>query len=223
VPLPVTELSHIGELAGDVGLHLAQHLKEREDELVRERRLFDSKLVQQGDRITLDIDLRLEELTKLRETKMKEFKQVEKKAAEEQGAAPTEMKQNHRNQILAIEELMSTERERMEKFRDSEAEEAEVMFARAEKIKRGEMERRRATAGDNIARIRLEVSRKIRSRELEWQGKCRLCRTHRVLLIQYLSLHCQNLTLSPSHGCNPNRTGSQVATSCPSQGTSKKE
>jgi len=149
---------------------LAQHLKEREDELVRERRLFDSKLAQQSDRINLDIDLRLEELAKNKESMMKEFKQIEKKAAEEQGAAPTEMKQHHRNQILAIEELMSTERERMEKFRDSEAEEAEIMFARAEKIKRGEMERRRATAGDNTARIRLEVSRKIRNRELEWQG-----------------------------------------------------
>jgi hypothetical protein len=82
------------------------------------------------------------------------------------------MKQNHRNQILAIEELMSTERERMEKFRESEAEEAEIMFSRAEKIKRGEMERRKAIAGDNVARIRLEVSRKIRNRELEWQGQC---------------------------------------------------
>jgi hypothetical protein len=173
---------------------LVQHLKEREDELVRERRLFDSKLVQQGDRITLDIDLRLEELTKLRETKMKEFKQVEKKAAEEQGAAPTEMKQNHRNQILAIEELMSTERERMEKFRESEAEEAEIMFSRAEKIKRGEMERRKAIAGDNVARIRLEVSRKIRNRELEWQGRCIF---FSLLKLPLFTPHSPPLTRSP--------------------------
>jgi hypothetical protein len=90
----------------------------------------------------------------------------------------------------------------MEKFRDSEAEEAELMFARAEKIKRGEMERRRATAGDNTSRIRLEVSRKIRNRELEWQGTLFSIfsfffsgKVTRFLLKRLLTISCLHLIL----------------------------
>ncbi len=37
---------------------LAEHVKERTDELEREKRLFDSKLAQQNDRINLDIEVR---------------------------------------------------------------------------------------------------------------------------------------------------------------------
>jgi hypothetical protein len=45
------------------------------------------------------------------------------------------------------------------------------MFTRAENIKRAEMERRKAMAGENIARIRQEVAGKVKAAEAEWQGK----------------------------------------------------
>lgn len=43
------------------------------------------------------------------------------------------------------------------------------MFDRAEAIKMAEMERRKAMASENIARIRMEVSQKVRAAEAEWQ------------------------------------------------------
>ena len=43
------------------------------------------------------------------------------------------------------------------------------MFDRAEAIKLAEMERRKAMASENIARIRMEVSQKVRAAEAEWQ------------------------------------------------------
>ena len=125
---------------------------------------------QQIDRINLDVELRQDELVKLKEAKKIEFKGIEKKAREELGAAPTEMTQSHRNQLIAIDELMISERQRLEQFRDDETGEARIMFERAEAIKEAETERRKASAGDNVARIRMEVGRKVKNFEKEWQG-----------------------------------------------------
>ena len=44
-----------------------------------------------------------------------------------------------------------------------------MMFDRAEAIKMAEMERRKAMASENIARIRMEVAQKVRAAEAEWQ------------------------------------------------------
>lgn len=148
---------------------LNNHVKERDSETKRERDLFEAKISQQIDRINLDVELRQDELVKMKETKKVEFKAIEKQAREELGAAPTEMTQSHRNQLIAIDELMVTERARLVTFRDDETNEARIMFERAETIKEGETERRKAAAGDNIARIRLEVGRKVKSFEQEWQ------------------------------------------------------
>merc|ERR1712023_337487 len=87
----------------------------------------------------------------------------------ELGAAPTEMTQSHRNQLIAIDELMVSERTRLEKYRDDESSEATIMFERSQAVKRAETERRKAAAGDNVARIRLDVSKKVKS--FEWQGQ----------------------------------------------------
>jgi hypothetical protein len=149
---------------------LNNHVKEREDELNRENKLFQAKVSQQIDRINLDVELRQEELEKHKETKKAEFKIIEKKAREEHGAAPTEMTQSHRNQLIAIDELMTSERTRLEKYRDDETAEAQIMFERSQATKKAETERRKAAAGDNIARIRLEVSRRVKNFESEWQG-----------------------------------------------------
>ena len=149
---------------------LNNHVKERNEEIKRERDLFESKVSQQIDRINLDVELRQDELVKLKEAKKIEFKGIEKKAREELGAAPTEMTQSHRNQLIAIDELMISERQRLEQFRDDETGEARIMFERAEAIKEAETERRKASAGDNVARIRMEVGRKVKNFEKEWQG-----------------------------------------------------
>jgi hypothetical protein len=146
------------------------HVREREDEVERERNLFESKVAQQIDRINLDIEMRYDELVRMKEAKKVEFKGIEKKAREELGAAPTEMTQSHRNQLIAIDELMVTERQRLEQFRDEETGEARIMFERAELIKIAETDRRKASAGDNVARIRLDVMKKVKSFEAEWQG-----------------------------------------------------
>jgi hypothetical protein len=148
---------------------LNNHVKEREAEIERERNLFESKIAQQIDRINLDMDVRQDELEKMKAAKKIEFKAIEKKAREELGAAPTEMTQSHRNQLIAIDELMVTEKQRLEKYRDDETGEARVMFERGEATKAAETERRKASAGDNIARIRLEVMKKVKVFEQEWQ------------------------------------------------------
>ena len=81
----------------------------------RERKLFVSKLAQQNDKIHLDIEVRRAELEKLKESRKKEFLVVERAAREEFGAAPTEMIQNHRNMLLAIDEQMLSEQQNTEK------------------------------------------------------------------------------------------------------------
>eukprot|EP00981_Chlorochromonas_danica_P002026 scaffold413_cov176-Ochromonas_danica.AAC.22 len=150
---------------------LKDYLKDREDELDRERKLFINKLAQQNDRIRLDIELRKQELEKLKEGRKKEFQAVERKAREELGAAPTEMIQDHRAQLLAIDEQMASEQANTEQYRSQEEQQARVMFDRTEQIKRNEMERRRAMAAENIARIRQEVAVKVKAAEAEWQVK----------------------------------------------------
>merc|ERR1711991_431951 len=74
---------------------LANHVKEREEELDREEKLFSAKIAQQIDRINLDVELRQEELEKHKEEKKAEFKAVEKQEREEKGAASTETTQSH--------------------------------------------------------------------------------------------------------------------------------
>jgi len=157
---------------------LAEYLEEREAEKARERKVFEAKLAQQNDRINLDMDLRDEELLKTKEAKKKEFSEIEKKAREEQGAAPTEMIQAHRQVLLSIDELMASERRNTEAYRSDEERQARIMFDRAEAIKLGDIERRKAVAHENCARIRLEVATRAKAAEAEWQQ-----RTNRWLVV----------------------------------------
>jgi len=150
---------------------LDEHITERSAELEREKRLFKQKLDQQNDRIALDIELRKGELERLKETRKKEFMAEERKAREELGAPPTEMMSDHRNQLLAIDELMISEQQNTLKYREEEDLQAQIMFDRAQDIKLAEMERRRSIASDNIARIRLEVAGRVRAGEADWQSK----------------------------------------------------
>ena len=52
-------------------------------------------------------------------------------------------------------------------YRDDETSEATIMFERSQAVKRAETERRKAAAGDNVARIRLDVSKKVKSGKLD--------------------------------------------------------
>jgi hypothetical protein len=51
--------------------------------------------------------VRKTELERLKETRKKEFAATERKAREELGAAPTEMMQDHRAQVLLVSGLLS--------------------------------------------------------------------------------------------------------------------
>jgi len=59
-------------------------------------------------------EVRRGELEKLKELRKKEFMAEERKAREEMGAAPTEMIQSHRNQLLAIDQQMLDEQHNTE-------------------------------------------------------------------------------------------------------------
>ena len=135
----------------------------------RERKVFEGRVTQQNDRINLDVELRQEELARVKEEKKKEFAVIERKAREEFGAAPTQMIQLHRNQIIDIETMMVTEKANMEKYRDDEEREARVMFGRSEGIKISEIEKRNTAASENTSRIRQEVAGKVKAAEAEWQ------------------------------------------------------
>jgi len=152
-----------------ITIDLDAYTAAREQELNRERDAFELKLAQQEDRTELDIEIRHAELQRLRETKAIEFAQVEKQAKMELGAAPTEMTQNHRNQLKDIDELMVSERDRATNQLKFDQGEARQMFDRAEKIKINDLTNRKIFAGTNIARIRDEVANKVKIAETEWQ------------------------------------------------------
>ena len=71
---------------------------------------FETRIRQQNDRLTLDMELRAAELEKLKAEKKKAFSEVEAKVRMQVGAAPTELIQQHRNMLIEIEQLMENER-----------------------------------------------------------------------------------------------------------------
>jgi hypothetical protein len=81
------------------------------------------------------------------------------------------MIQDHRNQLIAIDDLITSEQTNTLKYREEEETQAKIMIARTRDIKLTEMERRKAMAGENIARIRQEVAGKVKTAEADWQGK----------------------------------------------------
>merc|ERR1712169_127785 len=109
------------------------------------------------------------ELEKAKQEKRKEFDKEEKRAADEQGAAPTEMIQNHRNHIAEMDQNAKNERKRAEENRANDVKTARTMFNRQEEIQRNEMARRKAMASDSIARIRQELTARIKASESDWQ------------------------------------------------------
>ena len=153
----------------ELDLHI--YLKDIGEELDRERENFEKRIAQQSDRINLDIEIRGEELKRVKEEKKIKFAGIERLAAQQFGAAPTELIQTHRNLLIDIENLIITERNNMLSYRDNEANEARKMFQSSEDTKITEINKRKKLARENIIRIRKELSERIRAEEMEWQSK----------------------------------------------------
>jgi hypothetical protein len=148
---------------------LKAYVETRKDEVQIERATFEGKIAQINDRVNLDIEIRTAELERLKASKEVEFKEIEKKAKMELGAAPTEMTQSHRSQLIDLDNLIESERSTAERNRDANEKESRIMFETQENVKIGDMNRRTTIAGDNIARIRQDVSDKVRKTETVWQ------------------------------------------------------
>ena len=89
----------------------------------------------------------------------------------ELGAAPTELIQSHRMQLNDIDEMMQSERNRLEAQHASNVRVSRNMFDREETIKRTEIERRKKQCGDSCARIRDELENKAKNAEADWQSQ----------------------------------------------------
>lgn len=149
---------------------LKAYTKARMEEVDIERGAFEGKIAQTNDRVNLDIEVRTAELERLKASKSAEFMEVEKKAKIELGAAPSEMIQSHRNQLIDLDYLIESERTTAENVRDSNEKESRIMFETQIAVKIADINRRNTMAGENIARIRLEVSEKVRRAEIAWQS-----------------------------------------------------
>ena len=148
---------------------LKAHTIARTQEVELERATFEGKMAQINDRINLDIEIRTAELERLKASKQIEFAEAEKRAKLELGAAPTEMTQSHRNQLIDLDNLIESERSTAERNRDANEKESRVMFQTQENVKIADINRRTTLAGDNIARIRKDVNDKVRKSEASWQ------------------------------------------------------
>jgi hypothetical protein len=152
-----------------IEMDLKAYTKARMEEVEIERAAFEGKIAQTNDRINLDIEIRTAELERLKASKSSEFIELEKKAKMELGAAPSEMTQSHRNELIDLDYLIESERTTAENIRDSNEKESRIMFETQTAVKIGDINRRTTMAGDNTARIRQEVSDKVRKAEATWQ------------------------------------------------------
>jgi hypothetical protein len=148
----------------------AEFKKDKEAEMQRERKAFEQSVAEKNDKSTIQIDARWNDLQRARDEKRKEFDKVEKIARDEQGAAPTEMIQAHRNHIQEMENNAKLEKKKSEDNHSNEIKTARMMFDKAEALQKAEVGRRQAMCGDNIARIRVELAEHIKSSESDWQN-----------------------------------------------------
>lgn len=148
---------------------LKAYVESRTEEVKIERGTFEGKMAQINDRVNLDIEIRTAELERLKASKQAEFAEIEKKAKMELGAAPTEMTQSHRNQLIDLDNLIESERSTAERNRDANEKESRIMFETQEGVKIGDINRRTTIAGDNTARIRQDVIDRVRKTETVWQ------------------------------------------------------
>lgn len=144
----------------------------KETEMGRERHSFEQNVAERNDRSNIAVETRMAELLRSREEKRIEFDKEEKRAAEEQGAAPTEMIQAHRNHINEMEAQAKAEKKKTEDNHADAIRTSRIMFDKGEKMQRDEVARRKQMVYDNIERIRTELAAKIKASESDWQNEC---------------------------------------------------
>ena len=85
------------------------------------------------------------------------------------GAAPTELQQQHREILGALDSQMFAERKAAQEKGDNDEKLAVIQFKRTEDIQLAEIERRKEIAAENILRITDALTQKMKSKEHEWQ------------------------------------------------------
>ena len=141
----------------------------KQREVDRERQLFENEMAQENDKTALAIEKRTAELEKDKISKKEVYDRIEKQAREEFGAAPTELIQKHRRLLAEIDDQIVNEQTKTLKLRADAELLSRTTFDRQEAVKTNEIQRRKAIAADNIARIRQEVAAKVKVAESDWQ------------------------------------------------------
>jgi hypothetical protein len=149
----------------------AAFLQDREEAIRADRYKFEVKVAETNEKVAIQLEIRTKELEKTKALKAKEFEAAEKEAKMELGAAPTEMIQNHRMQLGDIDDMIQSERNRIQQQHDEETRLARNMFDKEESIKVGEITRRKKLAAENSERIRNELATRSRQSEAEWQTR----------------------------------------------------
>ena len=144
-------------------------MSERTLEIDRERRSFEAQFAQKRDRLKVDCDLRQSELQRVKDMRKKEFLVDEKRVKEEFGAVSTDIMQQNRDSLAAIDAQMFNERRDAEDRFAQEEQEARMQFNRTEDVKKAEVQRRKNAGAESISRIREELEKKLHSSEKDWQ------------------------------------------------------
>ena len=110
VTLEAESAIKINKIKNDIELYV----KERGVEIENERKNFETKWAQKRDRLKVDIDMRMAELVRAKEIRKREFVAEEKRLKEEYGAAPSDVIQSHRDQLMAFDVQMLNERREVE-------------------------------------------------------------------------------------------------------------
>lgn len=146
-----------------------KYLVREEANMARERRSFEVSLAEINARIDTETETRQNELMRTKEATRIALEQVAAKTKADYGALSSEMVQSHITALANFDAQMLTERNAAEGARAAQTRDMRLMFEKTEKIQTDEMSRRRVAALDSCARIRLELSARLKAREHEWQ------------------------------------------------------
>lgn len=149
---------------------LKKYVTREEAELAAERRAFEAKLSEINGRIDAQIEARNAELLRSKELKRAELEQIERTTKATMGALSSELVQRHAAVLSALDAQMVSERAAVEEIRSAQIRDARVMFDKTDKIRVDEISRRKLAADDSCARIRQELSARLRATESEWQS-----------------------------------------------------
>lgn len=145
------------------------YVNKEEAELAKERSAFEAKLAQTNDKIDREIEARANSLTKAKEEKKAELLAVERNAKLTFGALSSAMVQSHASILAELDSAMVSERSTAEQSRSRQIGESRSIYDGMAKIREDEISRRKLAASDACARIRLELTAKLKVSESAWQ------------------------------------------------------